>query len=193
MVVIGGMMKSMLGVGVLTLIAMLASAVEVLSQETQVEVGVGFRLGHAVLTGCAVDDCTPVAKGVVGEVAKKVTDRVAVAGRTAVSFSDLGPYGSARGVDLDGGVRIYGPLGRVRVFVQLMAGLTTATVTATTFGGSESFVGLGLSPGSGVEMDVGGGRAGLRMVGEWTLNRVEGESINSLRVMGGLIVRVGNR
>ena len=182
--------------GVIVLV--LASVSPGLAQEPPGSVGGGVELGQSVFTGdCRSEDCRPLARGFFGEGSVNVTDRIAIAGRVRLSLSSLTatrdnvPFAiDVREVGFAGGVRLHWPSTNVRPFVQFLAGSTNFSMTGEL--AAASFSGFAFSPGAGVEVGLLE-RTRLRLLGEWSTTSLEGERLDNVRALVGLVLAVGNR
>ena len=167
----------------LAVVAVLTSPAAGWAQESTGSVAVGFGTSRGTSGGSAA--------GFFGEAAFNTSDTMAIAGR-AQRFASGG--GSV--TRLEGGVRIYGQPNNIRPFGQFMAGLARYGVGGFDFFG-ESFEGFSangfaLSPGGGVDIEVGE-RIAIRVLGEWQMNSIGGGTANAIGALFGLAFDFGDQ
>lgn len=172
----------------LAVVAVLTSAAAGWAQESTGSVAAGFVASIGTSGGSS--------SGFFGEAAFNTSDTMAVAGRAqrfAIGFG-------ASLTRLEGGVRIYGQPNNIRPFGQFMAGLARFGIGGFGFGeGFEDFSfggfsanGFALSPGGGVDIEVGE-RIAIRVLGEWQMNSIGGGTSNAIGVLFGLAFDFGDQ
>lgn len=136
---------------------------------------------------CGFGDCSPVAAGWVVSPAYYLTDRIAVVGQVARSYSTLELIVSDLPLDLDSSVSQYSFGGGIRVaasrarrlkpFAQAVVSSHRINVEVSALGMRESgsASGVSIEPGAGVDIGIAK-RIAIRLQGGYGIGFSEGES-----------------
>lgn len=164
------------------------------------EIGAGATLGvWPADAECGFGDCSPGSAGWVVTPAYYLTDRIAVVGQVAGSYSTLEPIADELPLAIDvsfsqysfgGGIRVTGSRARrLRPFAQAIVSSNRLNVDVSVLGlgESDSAYGVAIEPGGGVDVSIAK-RLAIRLQGGYGIGFSEGESSRLGWVVGAGVV-----